>query len=177
VATAVVLFALGLASKQHLVLLLPVLAAWPRFGPRATAAAAALAGGLMLPWMIADPGAMWRDTVTMLVKFHVIKFADTLYLAAVTELHRTPPFWLTGTIVVTTLFAVAATVRHRDPECGEVLRWCALVLFIANLVNKQAFYNQYWLVAALVLVSWAVTPLAGSPAEPGQAAALATDSR
>jgi hypothetical protein len=30
------------------------------------------------------------------------------------------------------------------------------VLLVANLVNKQAFYNQYWLVAALVAVGWSV---------------------
>ena len=29
------------------------------------------------------------------------------------------------------------------------------VLLVANLVNKQAFYNQFWLVGALVLASWA----------------------
>jgi hypothetical protein len=62
-------------------------------------------------------------------------------------------------------------------DLPAVLRWAALVLFVASLVNKQAFYNQYWLVAAVVLLSWAVPPRAGAgltvPPErrPGAAAA------
>jgi hypothetical protein len=47
-------------------------------------------------------------------------------------------------------------VHRRNPDLGTVLRWGALFLFVANLVNKQAFYNQYWLVAALVVISLAV---------------------
>jgi hypothetical protein len=37
-----------------------------------------------------------------------------------------------------------------------------VVLLVANLVNKQAFYNQFWLVGALVVVSLAV-PVAVRP--------------
>ncbi len=47
-------------------------------------------------------------------------------------------------------------VHRRRPGSAELLRWCALVLLVANLVNKQAFYNQYWLVVALVVTSWAL---------------------
>jgi hypothetical protein len=32
------------------------------------------------------------------------------------------------------------------------------VLLVANLVNKQAFYNQFWLVGAMVALSLAVQP-------------------
>ena len=43
----------------------------------------------------------------------------------------------------------------------------ALVLAVANLVNKQAFYNQFWLVGALVAASLALpqgeAPLAPEP--------------
>ena len=45
---------------------------------------------------------------------------------------------------------------RRQPGLAELLRWLALVLLVANLVNKQAFYNQFWLVGALVVVSLAV---------------------
>ena len=84
---AVLPLALALASKQHMVLLLPLLAVWPAFGWRRTAVApVALAGLLVLPWFLAAPAAMWHDTVTLLVGFHPILFADTLYLAALHEL-------------------------------------------------------------------------------------------
>ena len=46
-------------------------------------------------------------------------------------------------------------IRRRDPAPAELLGWAALVLLVANLVNKQAFYNQYWLVGALVLLALA----------------------
>ena len=153
---AVLGVALALASKQHIVLLLPVLAAWPRFGPRRTAAAALVAGVMVLPWFVADPAAMWHDAVSLLVGFPPLRFADTAYIAVLNEFGVQLPFWLTGAVVLTALAGAAVLVRRHDPDVAAVLRWCALVLFVANLVNKQAFYNQYWLVAGLVLASWAV---------------------
>jgi hypothetical protein len=153
---AVVCLALGVASKQHLVVLLPILAAWPQFGPRKAVASAGLAGLFVLPWIIASPTDIWHDTVTTLVHFQPLIFADTLYIAAINDLSWTPPFWVTGAAVLLTLAVAVIQVRRRNPDLGTVLRWAALFLFVANLVNKQAFYNQYWLVAALVVISLAV---------------------
>jgi hypothetical protein len=165
---AVVALALGLASKQHLAMVLPLLAVWPGFGWRRTAASAGLAGTLVLPWFLASPADLWHDTVDLLVHFPPLEFADTLYIAAIQELDWTPPFALTGGIVLGTLTVATLTIRRRDPGLPQVLRWCALVLFVANLVNKQAFYNQYWLVMTLVLLSWAVptSPAAAPPTSP-----------
>lgn len=153
---AVLLVGLALASKQHIAVLLPVLALWHRFGLRRTVLAGLVAGGLVAPWFLTAPADMWHDTVTYLVTFPALKFSNTLYLAAVNDLGWSPPFWLTGLVVVGTVAAVALTVRRRRPGVAELLRWCALVLAAANLVNKQAFYNQYWLVVALVVLSWAL---------------------
>lgn len=153
---AVVCLALGMASKQHLIVLLPVLAAWPRFGPRRALASGVLAGAFVLPWVVASPSDIWHDAVTTLVHFQPLLFADTLYIAAIHELEWTPPFWLTGAAVLLTLAVAAHFVYWRNPNLAMVLRWAALFLFVANLVNKQAFYNQYWLVAALVVISLAL---------------------
>lgn len=153
---AAVLLALALASKQHVALLLPVLAAWPRVGWRRVVVTGGLAGLLMLPFFLADPAAMWHDTISLLVSFPPLKFADTLFIAALNELHWLPPFWLTGALVLGAVGSASWAVHRRDPGVGEVLRWCALVLLVANLLNKQAFYNQYWLVLALLVASWAV---------------------
>lgn len=152
---ATLLLGMALASKQHLALLVPLLIAWPRFGLRRTIVVISTASALMLPWFLADPAAMWHDTVHLLVHFPPIKFSDTLFIAAQRELSWTPPFWATGAIVLSAVAGAAWMVHHRDPGIGELLRWAALVLLIANLVNKQAFYNQFWLVGALLLVSWA----------------------
>ena len=164
VALAVVCLALGLASKQHLVLLLPLLAVRPPLGLRPTAAAAVVAGAAVLPWFLASPADLWHDTVSLLIHFQPLVFADTLYIAAINDLRWTPPFWVTGALVLGTLALAVVMIRRRSPDLAGVLRWAALVLFVANLVNKQAFYNQYWLVAALVVVSLAV-PAEAVPAE------------
>jgi hypothetical protein len=152
---AVLPLALGCASKQHLVVLLPVLACWPAFGWRRSAATGALAGALVLPWFIASPADFWHDTVSLLVSFHPIRFANTWFIAARTELSWTPPFWLTGLVVVAVLVVACVLVRRRRPDLPELLGWLALVLLTANLVNKQAFYNQYWLVGGLVAAALA----------------------
>ena len=96
---AVLPLALACASKQHLALVLPVMFAWRCFGPARTMAAAGLAGAIMSPWVVRDPGAFLHDTVLLLVEFHPIRFANTLYLLALNLLEAAPPFWLTALVV------------------------------------------------------------------------------
>jgi hypothetical protein len=158
---AVLPLALGCASKQHLAVLLPVLACWPAFGWRRAVATGGLAGLLVLPWFVVSPTDFWHDTVALLVSFHPIRFANTWFIAARTELGWTPPFWLTGLIVLTVLVGSCVAVWRRRPDLPELLGWLALVLLVANLVNKQAFYNQYWLVGALVVLAVAAQPSRG----------------
>jgi hypothetical protein len=170
---AVVPLALACASKQHLALLLPVLLVWRPFGPRRAVATGALAAALMAPWFLAGPADFVHDTVALLVTFHPIRFANTLYLLALNTFGVTLPFWLTGFVVLGTLAAVVAVVWRRQPPLGELLRWLALVLLVANLVNKQAFYNQFWLVGALVVLSLATERGWGAGSSPGVSAAPA----
>jgi hypothetical protein len=152
---AVIPLALACASKQHLVLLLPVLLVWRPFGWRRTLATGALTGVLIAPWFVAGPADFVHDTISLLVTFHPIRFANTLYLLALNVFGVTLPFWLPGLVVLGTLGAVVGVVRRRQPDLPELWRWLALVLLVANLVNKQAFYNQFWLVGALVAASLA----------------------
>jgi hypothetical protein len=154
---AVVPLALACASKQHLALLLPVLVLWRPFGWQRAVATGALTGALLAPWFLASPSDFLHDTVSLLVSFHPIKFANTLYLLALNTLGVTLPFFVTGVVVLGTLGAVCWTVWRRQPGLASLLRGLALVLLVANLVNKQAFYNQFWLVGALVVVSLAVS--------------------
>ena len=159
---AVIPLALACASKQHLALLAPVLLLWRPFGAWRTLATGALAALLMLPWVIADAGAFLGDTVTTLLTFHPIKFANTWYLYALNEHGVTLPFWVTGAAMVGVVALASYAVWRRRPGVDELLRWLALVLAVANLVNKQAFYNQFWLVGALVAASLALPQ--GAPA-------------
>jgi hypothetical protein len=153
---AVIPLALACASKQHLALLLPVLLMWRPFGVWRTLATGALTGALIAPWFLAGPADFLHDTVTLLVSFHAILFANTLYLLALNVFGVTLPFWITGLVVLGALVAVVVVVHRRQPTLAEVLRWLALLLLVANLVNKQAFYNQFWLAGALVVVSLAL---------------------
>jgi hypothetical protein len=167
---AVVPLALACASKQHLALLLPVLLVWRPFGWRRTVATGALTGVLIAPWFLASPPDFVHDTITLLLSFHPIKFANTLYLLALNTFGVTLPFYVTGVAVLGTLAAVVLTVLRRQPPLGDLLRWLALVLLVANLVNKQAFYNQFWLVGALVVLSLAAAPRP-TPATPATSGA------
>ncbi len=162
---AVVPLALACASKQHLALLLPVLLVWRPFGVWRTLATGALTGLLIAPWFLAGPQDFLNDTVTLLVSFHAILFANTLYLLALNVFGVTLPFWITGLVVIATLVAVIVIVHRRQPSLDEVLRWLALLLLVANLVNKQAFYNQFWLAGALVVVSLALPGARGGHAQ------------
>ena len=171
---AVVPLALACASKQHMALLLPVLLCWQQFGVRRTLATGGLTGVLIAPWFIASPSAFVHDTITLLVGFHPIRFANTWFIAARTELGWTPPFWVTGLIVLSTLATACLVVLRRQPPLHELLGWLALLLVVANLVNKQAFYNQFWLAGALVALSLAATGVpvrASAPAAAAPAAA------
>ena len=160
---AVVPLALACASKQHLALLLPVLLVWRPFGWRRTLATGGLTALLLAPWFLAGPADFVHDTVTLLLSFHPIRFANTLYLLALNTFGVTLPFAVTGVVVLGALGAVVWTVWRRQPDLAPVLRWLALVLLVANLVNKQAFYNQFWLVGALVAVSLALAPRHDGP--------------
>jgi hypothetical protein len=152
---AVLALALALASKQHVALLLPLFALWRPFGLRRTVLAALGAAALVAPWVVATPKGMFHDAVSLLVTFPPIKFSDTLYLAAIKSYGWTPPFALTGLLVVAIVAAAAWAVRRFDPSPARFAAAAAFALFGANLLNKQAFYNQFWFVGALVLLAWA----------------------
>jgi hypothetical protein len=169
---AVLPLALACASKQHLALLLPVLLVWRGFGARRAVATGALTAVLIAPWFLAGPSDFVHDTVTLLVSFHPIRFANTLYLLALNTFGVALPFYVTGLVVLGTLAAVMWTVWRRQPTLEVLLRWLALLLLAANIVNKQAFYNQFWLAGALVVVSFAAAattaPTPGGPLHVGQ---------
>jgi hypothetical protein len=170
---AAVLIALALASKQHTWLLLPLLAAWPPIGLRRTVKVAALALLLMSPWLLADARAMTDDTVGLLLRYPPMDFADTWVIAARRGWGWTPSLVVTGPVLLAAVALAIRGLRQPATGLGELARWSALVLLVASLVNKQGFYNQFWLAAALVVVSWAVPD--SDDSRDHQAAANAAD--
>jgi hypothetical protein len=141
---AVACVALALATKQHVVILLPLLAFWPAFGVRRTVVAAAGGGALCLPWYLRDADRFTHCTVDFFLDLPARTDSLSVW------------HWLPGGVGTPLLllaaaaaYAVALTRLPRD-GAGLLLGW-GLVLAAWDLVNKQSFLNQWLLVAQLAL--------------------------
>jgi len=174
---AVVPLAVALASKQHVVLLLPLVAVWPRFGLRRTAVAVVGAGLLVAPWLVAGLPDFLHDTVSTMLDLPPLRFADTLYTALLNETGVQLPFAVVGLLIGGVLVLAVVRLRRHPVGLPGLLTWCAAVLLVANLVNKQAFYNQYWLVGGLLLTAVAARAALAPEPVPGVAAGVTPSRR
>ena len=153
-AAAVLALAVALACKQHIVLLLPLFAMWPRFGLRRTAASAGLAFALVLPWIIWSPAQFWHDAVKANLDLGVIPRALCVpSLLARHDIHV--GFWFT-LLALAVAYAVVLWRVPRNPS-GLALG-SAVVLLALDLANKQSFYNHYTLPMGLLVVALAAAP-------------------
>jgi hypothetical protein len=150
---AVACLMLALASKQHILLLLPIAAAWPRFGLRRALIALGGAFLLVLPWIIPGPGDFWHDAVD--ANKSLGYRADALCIA--TWVHKefgghNPGFALTG-LGLLIAYAIAWRVR------GDAFGFCAgagLLVLALDITNTQSFFNHYTLGMALVVLALCV---------------------
>jgi hypothetical protein len=154
---AVVCLALALASKQHIVLLLPLAALWPRFGWRRTLASAGAALLLVSPWIIAGPRDFWHDAIDANVGLGYR--ADALCISTFVHkvFHVDPGFALTG-LGLLIAYAIAWRVR------GDAFGFCAgagLLVLALDITNTQSFFNHYTLGMALVALAICLRPGAG----------------
>ncbi|MDP9393043.1 MAG: hypothetical protein M3Q27_01705 [Actinomycetota bacterium] len=165
---AVALLALALASKQHMVLMLPVLACWRPFGPRRAVLATVGAAAMCLPWLLAQPVAFVHDTVTLLMEYPPLRLSPNPYVWAFRHGH-TPPFWVSGLVAAVAVTGTALAVRRTQPAPARLTLWLAVLFLAVNLANKQAFYNQFWLVGSLLLLGLAAGGLRlEQPAQPSR---------
>lgn len=88
------------------------------------------------PWVIADADVFVNDTVVYVAELPPHPVANAWYLMPSTST-KTLPFAVTGAAMVGIVAVAAYAVWRRRPDVAEVLRWLALVLAVANLVNKQ----------------------------------------
>jgi hypothetical protein len=146
---AVIFLALALASKQHIALLLPVAAWWPAFGWRRTLAATGLGIGIVSPWLIAGPGALWHDAVISTLDFPVLRTA--LDVPALLAHHGiVVGFALTAAGLLGAYLVIGLRVAR---TAQGFVTGCALVLLAVDLTNKQTFFNHWSLVTGLLIVA------------------------
>jgi hypothetical protein len=155
-AITILMLAVALACKQHVVLLLPLFALWPSFGLRRALTAAGLALAAVLPWIIAGPRDFWHDAVHANLALGVR--SQALDVPAVFARHGvTVGFGLT--LVV--LLAAYVVVLLRVPRTASGLALgCAVVMWAFDLANRQTFFNHYTLPLGLLLVALAVADAA-----------------
>ena len=159
--------AAALVTKQFVAPLLPLFAIWRAFGVRRAAIAAAAAFGVALPWLIADPGAMWHDAVTTELNETVLPFG--LDLPSFLARHGIHAGFALTVGVVGIAYAVAVLRLPRTPS-GLALG-CALIMWSVDFANKATFFNHYTFPLGLLIVAVAAAepmPAGGSGALQGE---------
>jgi hypothetical protein len=159
-AWAAATFALALASKQPVVLLVPVMLCWTGFGWRRTTTAVVLAAVVVAPWFIAGPGDFWHDAVSAELSLGPLQRA----LSVPSGLSRAGihlGFWL---LVIVLLATYAVITRRAERTPAGLALSVALVLYGYDLANTQSFFNHYQLPAALLLAAVALGEPSRAPA-------------
>ena len=154
---AIACLMLALASKQHIVLLLPLAALWPRFGLRRTVISAAGGFVLVLPWIIAGPHDFWHDAVDANTGLGYRSDALCIATWVHKEFGHDPGFALTA-LGLSIAYGIAWRVR------GDAFGFCAgagLIVLALDITNTQSFFNHYTLGMALVVMALCVR--AGRP--------------
>jgi hypothetical protein len=152
---AVLPIALALATKQHVVVLLPLLLFWPAFGWRRVVATAAVAGAICLPWFLADPARFYDCTVAF--------YVSTPFLArSVSAWQLFPEPLRMPALIVALLVAYGVALRRLPRNGSGLLIGLGAILMTFDLMNKQTFMNQWVLAAELVMAGLA---LGHAPAE------------
>ncbi len=141
---AVVPLALALATKQHVVLVLPLWALWRGFGPRRALAAGGLGAAICLPWLLASPNRFYGCTVRFFIDLPARQ--DSL------SVWKFMPGGL-QTLVVLALTAGGYVLAQRllDGSVSSLVFGSGLLFAAFDLANKQSFENQ-WLLACQLLV-------------------------
>ncbi|HTZ43915.1 MAG TPA: hypothetical protein VMB79_08615 [Jatrophihabitans sp.] len=152
---AVLLVGLALATKQHIALLLPVLACWPRFGWRRAAGSAGVAAAISAPWLIWNFARFKGCTVDFFV--HGVARFDSISLW-----HFVPSPIAAGVTVLAVLAGYLLVYRWVPRTTGGLLIGSAVVLYAFDLFNKQSFENQWWFVCQLLLCGLAFAAAGGT---------------
>jgi uncharacterized membrane protein len=153
---AAVCFAVALCTKQHVVLLLPLWALWPSFGPRRVLGAIAGAGAVTLPFFLANPERFWHCVVAFFLDLPARTDSLSIW-------QLIPGPLRTAAVLALVAAAYVLIVRGLPRTPGALLLGSGLVLAAFALANKQSFLNQWLLAAQLVVAGIAVTAATHRP--------------
>jgi hypothetical protein len=141
---AVVPLGLALATKQHVVLVLPLWALWRSFGPRRALVSGGLAAGICLPWVLANPSRFYGCTVQFFIDLPARQ--DSL------SVWKFVPHGLQlPVVVVLTAAGYVLAYRLLDGTVSSAVFGSGLLFAAFDLANKQSFENQ-WVLACQLLV-------------------------
>jgi hypothetical protein len=154
---AVLPLGLALASKQYMLIMVPLLAFWPRFGWRRVLATAGVAAVVALPWLLLSLQRFQQCTISYFLH-------EPTPLTSLSLWRYLPgPLRLPVTVGATALAGYVAIRRCPRNGAGFLLA-AGTTLMMFNAVNKEAFPNQWWLAAALITASFALQPLSSASA-------------
>jgi uncharacterized membrane protein len=155
-AVAVVCFAAALATKQHVLILVPLAAIWPAFGWRRTLTAVGAAAVIVAAWLVASPRAFVHGAITYNLTLRPRLDSLSLFTTAI-RAGRTPSFVFVPVLMVVVLAVALWKLPRTTP--GFVLG-SAWLLGMFNLLNKQSFFNEWSLVEGLIIIGVATMSLA-----------------
>ena len=165
---AILALALAVATKQHIVLMLPLWALWPAFGWRRAFVTFVAASAIVLPWFLMAPGRFMTCTVTFFIDLPARSDSLSLYLHV-----QHPVAFMAQLALISAVYVVA--VRYGVRGIGPALMASGALLVAFSLFNKQSFENQWWFAGTLILTGLALSTLVGDideeTAEPDEEAA------
>jgi hypothetical protein len=139
------------ACIQYGVFFIPLAARWAKHGWKRTALAAIGSSAITLPWMIPEWRAAWHSVVVYPLRLPARPDSLSLYTLALVHGWRPSTMvlgLLTGLALLVCLYALEPTAWG---FCGS----SAFVLATFVLWNKQVFFNDWQLVAMLVVLTGA----------------------
>jgi Glycosyltransferase family 87 len=145
---AAVPLGLALATKQHVLLLLPLWALWPGFGWRRALAAGGLGAAVCLPWLLADPGRFYGCTVRFFIDLPARQDSLSVWKFV-------PGPARSGVVVALVAAGYLLARRFVERTPAVLVLACGLEFAAFDVANKQTFENQWLLVCQLLVVALA----------------------
>ena len=168
---AVICFTAALATKQHVLIMVPLAAGWPAFGWKRTVTAVGAAGAIVAAWFVASPRAFVHGAITYNLSLPARLDSLSLFTTSIRAGH-TPSFALVPLLMAVALVVGLWRLPRTTP--GFVLG-SAWLLGMFNLLNKQSFFNEWSLVVGLIVLGVATLSLAGDDRDPSPARLMTSE--